>query len=143
MLWYVNPGIYGENMNNANTEYLYKNFPSLYKQAGEHPTRTCMCWGFECGDGWFDLIKRLSERLKEISERTGGDIQAEQVKEKYGTLRFYINGGDEEAYKAIDRAERESSHTCELCGNNKGRLIDQFGWWRVLCQKCETKRSGN
>jgi hypothetical protein len=102
-----------------------------------------MCWGFECGDGWFDLIKRLSERLKEISERTGDDIQAEQVKEKYGTLRFYINGGDEEAYKTIDKAERESEHTCELCGNNAGRLTEQFGWWRVLCQKCETKRSGN
>jgi hypothetical protein len=129
-------------MNNANTEYLYKNFPRLYQQHDLPITQTCLCWGFECGDGWFDLIKRLSERLKEISERTGGDIQAEQVKEKYGTLRFYINGGDEEAYKAIDKAERESEHTCEQCGK-PGATREIHGWYRTLCNECEMKRSDN
>ena len=129
-------------MNNANTEYLYKKFPRLYQQHDMPITQTCMCWEFECGDGWFDLIKRLSERLKEISERTGDDIQAVQVKEKYGTLRFYIEGGREEAYQAICEAEEESSYTCEECGK-PGGAKEIHGWWRTLCDECEMKRSGN
>jgi hypothetical protein len=101
-----------------------------------------MCWEFECGDGWFDLIKRLSERLKEISDRTGDDIQAVQVKEKYGTLRFYIEGGGDEAYQAILEAEEESYRTCEQCGK-PGRMTETGGWYRAICEECETKRSGN
>lgn len=129
-------------MNKTNASYLYNTFPRLYQQRDSPLTQTCMCWGFECGDGWFDLLKKLSERLEEISTLKGLDIQAVQVKEKYGTLRFYIEGGDDEANKAIDEAEKESEHTCEQCGK-EGRATERWGWYRTLCQECETKRSNN
>jgi hypothetical protein len=53
-----------------------------------------------------------------------------QVKEKFGTLRFYHPGND-----AIDRyvrlAERLSSVTCEDCG--KRGMQNDSGWIRTQC----------
>ena len=42
---------------------------------------------FECGNGWYPLIKDLITDLIEL----GWDKQTCQVKEKFGALRFYIN----------------------------------------------------
>lgn len=65
---------------------LCKDFPKLYAQRGLSPRETCMCWGFSCGDGWEPIIRRLSAKLE-----AAGAV-AVQVKEKFGTLRFYIEG---------------------------------------------------
>ena len=72
-------------MNKRNTEKLYKDFPELYKQHSWSMQDTCMCWGFECDDGWFDLIYQLS---KDIVEKSKNKIQAIQVKEKFGGIIF-------------------------------------------------------
>jgi len=40
-----------------------------------------------------------------------------QVKEKFGTLRFYIDGGDEEVYGMIKMAECMSRNVCEITGD--------------------------
>jgi hypothetical protein len=72
-----------------------------------------MCWGFECPDEWFDVIWKLSETLQTIMERENIVIQASQVKEKYGGLRFYLDCIDctddvyNEIYKCIDDAEEQ------------------------------------
>ena len=36
---------------------LTKSYPNLYRNYGKDAMVTCMAWGFECGDGWFELIK--------------------------------------------------------------------------------------
>lgn len=51
---------------------------------------------FECDDGWLDEIRRLSvlaESLNMVAAKLGGraKISASQVKEKFGTLRFYYS----------------------------------------------------
>src|SRR3546814_4106154 len=47
-------------------------------------------WGFEHGDGWSELIAALCATLNEILEsEPGASIGVKQVKEKFGTLRFY------------------------------------------------------
>ena len=56
---------------------------------------------------------------------------AVQVKEKFGTLRFYVDGYHESIGKRIDQAEAESAQICEVCGN-KGQQRSQ-GWVRTLC----------
>jgi len=58
----------------------------------------------------------------------------EQVKEKFGTLRFYFDGGDEEIRGMVALAEHMTKHTCEECGK-PGRLITTRGWVRVACPK--------
>ena len=119
-------------MNKENSEYLVNNFPNLYRDYGADPRHSCMAFGFEVGDGWFNILKVLSERL----EPTGAI--ASQVKEKYGTLRFYIYNGSDEAFDLIDRAEFASERTCEECGE-PGKLTDG-GWVRTLCATCEETR---
>ena len=58
---------------------------------------------------------------------------AAQVKEKFGGLRFYVNGANEEHYNYISFAENMSYRTCEKCGN-PGKLYTN-GWHTTLCEK--------
>jgi hypothetical protein len=46
--------------------------------------------GFECGPGWTDLFDAVFTWLNEIA--SDRDWSPSQIKEKYGTLRFYWHG---------------------------------------------------
>jgi len=119
-------------MKDENELKLLKAFPKLYAFATEFTEPIIpMYFGFECGDGWFKLIWDLSKKLTALSE----DIQALQVKEKFGSLRFYVTGGSNKAYEAIERAERKSWKICEVCGA-PGKLIDD-GWMKTRCKEHE------
>lgn len=50
-------------MNRKNTQRLLRKFPFLYRGYYKPMRETCMCWGFECGDGWFDILWTLSGLL--------------------------------------------------------------------------------
>lgn len=155
-------------------------------------TRTCMYWGFECEDGWYDLLylaclgireeyKKITPLYKQLYHymsvlfiprwnkliskqpdwmyKTIGQgkwerkvkrfyihmpswpCQATQVKEKYGSLRFYT-GGTYEVEKYAEIAERASDSTCEKCGEY-GTLRGR-GWLYTACDehtKDEDKKS--
>jgi hypothetical protein len=107
---------------------LVSEFPSLYKDIGKSPRESCMAFGLEVGDGWYDIIYKLSEKLEPMG------VVASQVKEKYGTLRFYIYNATDEAYDLCDAAESESETTCELCGE-PGKLRGK-GWITTRCEEC-------
>jgi hypothetical protein len=102
---------------------------------------TCMCWGFECGDGWFDLLNQLMGNIqhhidwkekqrnwaiewnkenpnepREIPKLVS-QVTLDQVKEKFGTLRFYYTGGDDRIDGMVTLAEGMSGVICEGCGN--------------------------
>jgi len=42
-------------MNKKNTERLFKKYPEFFKYRDDMMA-SLMCFGFECGDGWYDLI---------------------------------------------------------------------------------------
>jgi hypothetical protein len=92
---------------------------------------------FECGNGWYPLIKDLITDLIEL----GWDKQICQVKEKFGALRFYINTGSDEIFKRIRNAEDLSYETCETCGE-KGEL-KLVGWYKTLCNKHHEEHKSN
>jgi hypothetical protein len=143
-------------MNPELDEKLCKKYPEIFKQRNISMKETCMCWGFECSDGWFNLIDKLSKKLEEFNKRNFGFIiKAAQVKEKFGTLRFYYDtiftgeegenkfGFDPEIAQDIVQnlvtiAEWESEHTCEKCG--KRGKIREGGWIMCLCDECNTKK---
>lgn len=57
----------------------------------------------------------------------------QQVKEKFGTLRFYVHRTTDANRALIDMAEYLSSVTCEDCGN---RGVQQSGGWiKTLCHE--------
>ena len=45
---------------------LYKDFPLLYGDHDKSMMQTCMCWGVETGDGWYNLIYNLSSKLEPL-----------------------------------------------------------------------------
>jgi hypothetical protein len=104
-----------------------------------------MCWGFP-GDGWEPLIRRLSEKLEPLAREFG--LRASQVKEKFGTLRFYVRDEDgdrklppaisEAVHAAIRVAFEESARTCEHCGA-AGSTRGVGGWYLTLCPPCRKR----
>ena len=129
-------------MNKENTEKLINDFPELYRGHKQPPTENLMCFGFECSDGWFQLIYDLSKQLSEACPR----VKATQVKEKFGTLRFYIEGVQKDkselVYQLIDKAESKSGTTCESCGDDKTTKTKSTKgsyWVKTLCKECRRK----
>lgn len=120
---------------------LVKEFPNLYKQTSLSPQETCMCWGFCCGDGWEKIIYNLSKKITELDP----NVEAVQVKEKFGGLRFYIGSviqdKADEVYDAISEAESESFKTCEYCGTKENVTTKGPGWIKTLCNDCRKERS--
>lgn len=90
-------------------------------------------WGrwIGCGRGWYPILARLEERLNQLDP----DYRVHQIKEKFGTLRFYWEGDIPDGDAIVDEAEAESARTCELCGG-PGRLRSKGGWLKTLCTAC-------
>ena len=55
-------------MNAELTRKLLKRFPILYQDYDSPMTQTCMCWGLDHGDGWFEIIWQLSLAIEEELE---------------------------------------------------------------------------
>jgi len=113
---------------------LFNDFPDLYRGCNKPMTESLMCFGFECGNGWFQLIYDLSSDLMRITRTKGYKTPVVvQVKEKFGGLRFYINGSQDEYQGRIMAAEELSFQTCEMCGRKGERRSG--GWIQTLCDK--------
>ena len=61
-----------------------------------------------------------------------------QIKEKFGGLRFYYDGGDEYISGLVSMAESWAACSCETCGTPGERR--EGGWIRTLCDTHETER---
>jgi hypothetical protein len=90
--------------------------------------------GFECGDGWFDLIEALCCALQAETRNGSPQVVAFQVKEKFGALRFYARGADERQAGARLMAELLSGRICEVCGNRGGLRRRDSGWMSTRCE---------
>jgi len=117
---------------------LCRDFPNLYRDRHASMRTTCMCWGFDVGDGWHALIRRASEKLEalilKLPEDQRAEVCASQVKEKYGTLRYYLTSETEEMSAIVREAEQASAITCEDCG--APGTLRRGGWWRTVCDPC-------
>jgi hypothetical protein len=172
---------------------LCEKYPKMMINRNKDMKETCMCWGFECGDGWYNILNLLMDNIqhhidwkekqrkwaieynemaaqakagnfdlfeeansitdeefknKRLAEIIAGDfrqvpesipqVTLDQVKEKFGTLRFYYTGGDEYISGMVTMAEAMSGTTCESCGN-PGKQTNG-GWIKTICEPCETAR---
>lgn len=130
-------------MNKELDAALVKDFPCTFRNRSASMQVTCMCWGFDCGDGWEPLIRKYAAKIEPLlkdaceKNREGekfGYYTTSQVKEKFGTLRWYMSGASNEVFALVVKAEQESGKTCEECGN-KGRLRGK-NWVWTRCNKC-------
>jgi hypothetical protein len=126
-------------MNMEFDKMLCERYPTIMQDRHRNPQETTMCWGFECGDGWFDLLDTAMQAIQRHEQHLAHHnvefepVVFEQVKEKFGTLRIYYRGGDEYVSGVIDFAENLSGRVCEDCGA-PGRPTGR-GWIRTLCEQ--------
>lgn len=141
-------------MNEDLEKQLYELGPILYQEKDLPMQQTCMCWGFECPDSWFDLLKELTIELESsINNKYKGKYEcvAQQVKEKYGSLRFYgeikilienptkddldlSNKLYEQFQELVNKAEYKSEKICCECG--KPATKTSSGWIAHFCDDC-------
>lgn len=96
-------------------------------------------WGrwISCDRGWYPLMVEHDAKLAAICP----EYVVHQVKEKYGTLRYYAepcakHGKSYELFDALElEVEKRSAVTCEDCGA-AGRLCVKAHWYRTLCDDC-------
>ena len=174
-------------------EKLCADYPEMFVNRDADMMTTAMCWGFSCGDGWYNILNNLCNNIQHhinwkekqhhaaikynemASQVKDGNLELfeaeyaglspsfkedrlaaileddlrtvpgpvpqvilQQVKEKFGTLRFYYEGGDEYIAGLVSMAESMSGCTCEDCGNVGQRTGG--GWIKTICQPCETQR---
>lgn len=96
------------------------------------------------GPGWHQLIWDLCTALEGMARQQVAEGQAPmracQVKEKYGTLRFYLTGGSvtDEAFELTEAADERSGTICETCGQpGKTGLVGD--WLLTYCPKHRRK----
>ena len=126
-------------------ELLCQKYPLIFANRYLPMNETAMCWGFDCGDGWFNIVDQLCSNIqhhidwKNKKEKVVEQVVADQIKEKFGTLRFYYSGGDEHIAGMVAMAESMSSVTCEDCGK-PGRSRG-FGWITTVCDEHAEERN--
>lgn len=174
---------------------LCERYPKMMVNRNKPMQETCMCWGFDCGDGWFNILDQLMGNIqhhidwkikqrdgaieynemaaqakagdcilffqqnssitsqaykdKRLAEIIAGDfrelpevvpqVTLDQVKEKFGTLRFYYRGGDDIVDGMVRMAESMSGVTCEQC--SAPAQTHGGGWVRTICTPCEEQRN--
>lgn len=102
------------------------------------------------GEGWLPIIMELNKKLEAIDP----NYTIDQVKEKFGGLRYYYTTHmrrwenirllgrwgwasaqrrNEKMYKLVQEAERECWRTCEVCGATENVFVKGPGWIKTVC----------
>jgi hypothetical protein len=181
---------------------LCQKYPKIFVNRYGDMKTTAMCWGFDCDDGWYNIIDLLCSNLQWNTDHNNKDyvienkllrnfisllqnlsykipchynlkhkkqinpltiirrsllglihewrskqkfiyiesnrypqIIAAQIKEKFGGLRFYVEGASDQQYAVISFVESLSYHVCEKCGTMKN-IGRTKGWIKTLCKGC-------
>lgn len=90
--------------------------------------------GYELNKPFYNFLHKLSsnalKHAKWIKIHPPA-VKIEQIKEKFGELRFYYTGGDKQVQGMVNMAEYLCSKTCEVTGE-EGVLCVRGGWYRTL-----------
>lgn len=116
-------------MNNFIEMHLVTHYRSLLFPQGYCGQST---FGFECNDGWANLIEATLRLTRQHAELKALDVKVTQAKEKFGQLRIYHRGGDESIGAAFEITELVSGGVCELCGE-PGEVTSLEGWLLARC----------
>lgn len=149
-------------------EQIFALSPVFFRQNGMDMTQTCMCWGIECGDGWYEPVKELAMKAALLNQTLAPlnmCVEASQIKSKFAEFRCYWNMNVldkrndypltdaqqdlvETAHRmmddAVDACEKRCNRTCEICGkeasyNDDDEVIVCGSWLTVKCIDCAQK----
>lgn len=103
--------------------------------------------GFAVGQGWWPILESLCANIQHHIDWWNKNretrpvveqVVVEQIKEKFGGLRFYYQGGDDTIHGMVRMAESWADNSCEQCGKPGQRRSG--GWIRTLCDEHELER---
>jgi len=126
-------------MNKELENKIITNYPNLFVDYSDDPYESCLTWGLVVDDGWYQLVDNLCNTIEHYLNNNPkvDKVVIIQVKEKFGTLRFYYSGGDEFIRGMVCMTELMSSKICEKCGTNQNvELISDKGWLTTSCTEC-------
>lgn len=138
-------------MNKILEKHFVDSYPEMFVHMYGPANETCMHWGITCGDGWFILLDSLCHQIQNrintrrsqielgIETKPISQVVVAQIKEKFGTLRFYYDGGDDVIAGYVELAEYLSGGICEDCGLSNETVGCTTEWIRTLCPKCAKK----
>ena len=122
------------------------------KLMAKYPRLTEELPGFETGEGWKDLIEEMFDNIERVEATNSSHgvvyqpVRFVQIKEKFGGLRAYYEGGHTEEYdpntdirQIVSAAEEKSYRTCESCGTTNG-VTTKGSWVLTLCDLCRGER---
>ena len=94
-------------------------------------------FGVSTNPGWYPLVEKLLLDFRALPQEDGV-VLINQIKEKFGGLRVYVEVSGSDDFKErvrdmIEQAEKEASRTCEFCSNPG--VLRTPGWMRVTCEK--------
>ena len=95
-------------------------------------------WGFECADGWYNLIYIICRYIEDYleSHKDIEPVSVVQIKNKFGGLRFYIEGGDNHLREIVWNLSSLAPYICENCGNVEDIRQTKHGYIQNLCKNC-------
>lgn len=96
-------------------QQLFDDFPALFRQ-DESVSCPFDEHGCEFGPGWLPLVYDLASKITAHARQQGLALKTKQIKTKFGSLRWYIDGRDEQIGLWIDEAIEKSERICEDCG---------------------------
>jgi len=100
--------------------------------------------GFAVGEGWWHIIESLCANIQSHTDwkvkqgKVISQVEVNQIKEKFGGLRFYYSGGDDEISGMVRMAESWADRSCEECGSIG--TTRNGGWIKTLCDRHEAER---
>jgi hypothetical protein len=98
--------------------------------------------GFAIGKGWWPIIEALCANIQSHTDWWNKNretrpvveqVVVAQIKEKFGGLRFYYDGGDDKIQGMVRMAEAWADAVCEDCGAPATKKTT--GWIRNVCDK--------
>ena len=110
-------------MKKALDEALVAKYPKIFKFRHAPMTHTAMCWGFDCGDGWYNIVDVLCGNIQHhvdhkrknrakalqfnraLKRALAGDVRPLQMHFSFGSKTEPTSFGIEYANKAIEKAE--------------------------------------
>ena len=122
---------------------LSQKYPKILNRENVNGRYPYALFGIEAPSGWYDILDdalgKITQHLEDTPLIEGKEHQFTvfQIKEKFGGLRFYVEGSDDVINNIINNAELRSDVTCQSCGKpGKGRTDRR--WISTLCDDCNT-----
>ena len=103
-------------------------------QIVERLKRGAGCWS-DIPDGWVNLVIELDAKLAAIQP----EYSLDQVKDKWGGLRYYIASGNDAMFALVEEYEKKSVTICEVCGE-AGRPCVKNCWIATRCKEHQEDR---